>query len=162
MTRFGLSRRGHRLFGNVDSFLVNCLLLRRLLASVRSGVVKTFRCTTSGSLMLEPSRLHRLLHLQPGLTPSWIASCRSCAGFDLLTAAQSLAIVGSIALFKFSQPLPALLLILVVIAFAALLHMPFENVERFARARIRRRECVSCGTTKLKDAAIRCHSCTSI
>ena len=25
-------------------FLVNCLVLRRLLASVRSGVVKTFRC----------------------------------------------------------------------------------------------------------------------
>ena len=27
-------------------FLVNCLVLRRLLTSVRSGVVKTFRCTT--------------------------------------------------------------------------------------------------------------------
>ena len=25
-------------------FLVNCLVLRRLLTSVRSGVVKTFRC----------------------------------------------------------------------------------------------------------------------
>ena len=29
-----------------DFFLVNCSVLRRLLASVRSGVVKTFRCTT--------------------------------------------------------------------------------------------------------------------
>ena len=27
-------------------FLVNCLVLRHLLASVRSGVVKTFRCVT--------------------------------------------------------------------------------------------------------------------
>ena len=41
---FGLPRRGHRVFGNVFSFLVNCLVSRRLLASVRSGVVKTFLC----------------------------------------------------------------------------------------------------------------------
>ena len=27
-------------------FLVNCLVLRRLLASMRSGVLKTFRCQT--------------------------------------------------------------------------------------------------------------------
>ena len=43
---FGLPRRGHRLFGNVDFFLVNCLQLRSLLASERSGVVKTFRWQT--------------------------------------------------------------------------------------------------------------------
>ena len=43
LSRFGLQRRGHRLFGNVRFFLVNCLVLRRFLTSERSGVVKTFR-----------------------------------------------------------------------------------------------------------------------
>ena len=43
LSRAGLPRRGHRLFGNVITFLVNCLVLRSLLASGRSGVVKTFR-----------------------------------------------------------------------------------------------------------------------
>ena len=43
----GLVCREHRLFGKVifwqrNFFLVNCSQLRRLLASVRSGVVKTF------------------------------------------------------------------------------------------------------------------------
>ena len=40
VTCFDLPRRGHRLFGNLGSFLVNYLVLRSLLASVRSGVVK--------------------------------------------------------------------------------------------------------------------------
>ena len=111
--------------------------------------------------MLEPSRLHRILQLQPGIVPRWLASCRSCSGFDVLTAIQSLNIVGSIVLFQLSHPLLGSLLIGFVVAFAGLLHMPFEDVERFARARIRRRECVSCGTTELKDASIRCHFCTS-
>ena len=86
--------------------------------------------------MLEPSRLHRMLDLQPGLAPRWLASCRSCAGFDLLTVVQSLAIVGSIVLFRLSHPGPAVLLIGAVVTFAGLLHIPFENVERFARARM--------------------------
>ena len=37
LSRSGWPRRGRRLFGNVVSFLANCFVLRRLLASMRSG-----------------------------------------------------------------------------------------------------------------------------
>ena len=71
LTRFGLPRRGHRLFWQHGFFLVNCLVLRHFLASVRSGVVKTFRCQTlpfSSSCVLFP--IGTFLH--GGSFPSWL------------------------------------------------------------------------------------------
>lgn len=81
------------------------------------------------------------------MLPTLLASCRRCAGgFDVLTAVQSLALVAAIVLWKLSHPIAAMLTVCVVVAFAMVLEIPFENTERWARARIRRGECTRCGS----------------
>ena len=91
--------------------------------------------------------------------PRWIASCRSCDGFDLLIALQTGSLIAAIALWKLSHIIPALIVVVVTLCFAFLLHLPFENIERFARARIRRRECVYCGELAFDETGGNCHNC---
>ena len=89
LSRFGLQRRGHRLFGNVNSFLVNCFVMRRFLASVRSGVVKSFRCralaeclsSTDGQLRQLPHARHQTsLQTRRLLGLACLLRCRNAQG----------------------------------------------------------------------------------
>jgi len=108
--------------------------------------------------VLQPSRLHRMLRMRPGRVPRWIASSGFCAGFDAISALQTTAIVAAIVLWQHALIL-AIVLIAAVVLFCVVLHIPFADVERFARARVRRRECVVCGATLVTHGAEECPNC---
>lgn len=107
--------------------------------------------------MLRPSPLHRVFRVEPGLAPRWVVSS-SCEGGDAFVWVEVLLILGAIFVWQHSH-VASLALVTATLAFAALLHLPFERVERFARARRRRRECIFCGR-KLESGEI-CAACDS-
>ena len=107
--------------------------------------------------MLRPRPLHRLFRVEPGLAPRWVAS-GSCDGGDVLIWIEVLLILSAIMVWQHA-PAVSIALVVATIAFYALLHSHFEDVERFARARRRRGECISCGL-KLQSQAV-CDTCST-
>ncbi len=82
------------------------------------------------------SVLHRLFRITPGDAPAWLCSRHQCAGFDVLGAFESGALVLCVVIGKTSGlwcPLPVA--IAAVILFAACIQQPFARRERFGRAR---------------------------
>ena len=86
----------------------------------------------------EPSRLHRLLHIEPGHAPAYLYSRRNrCTGIDALNLAVVTALLGGFLLFSL-LPAAGAMLIALVIGFEVFIAAPFGKCERKARARIRR------------------------
>jgi hypothetical protein len=92
----------------------------------------------------EGSLLHRALRITPGYAPVWFCSRNTCAGFDLLTAIATVVI--ACMMFLPTHVGWWTWLICLPIATAWLVFaIPFQNRERWGRARRRRGECVWCG-----------------
>src|SRR5438105_10455642 len=92
------------------------------------------------------SLLHRLLRITPGYTPEWFCSRDECLGMDLLIAGEVGVGFGSVLTAQcrgwwWLVP-PALA---AVVWFGLKVHIPFQDRERWGRARRRRGECVWCG-----------------
>ncbi len=105
------------------------------------------------------SPLHRLLRLAPGSVPPWFCSRDSCTGFDLLIAVEVGLILGALLLGQFHGLWwPLAVAIPSVILFWAFVHAPFENRERWGRARRRRGECVWCGQAGVEPGS-HCEGC---
>ena len=107
---------------------------------------------------LKPSLLHRVCRLRPGSVPNWFASRHSCEGLDILIAFDVAFAVAGVLLWQHAV-LPSVVLITTAVMFVAFVHMPFESVERFARARRRRGECVACGQKLRRGEQRSCLSC---
>ncbi len=108
--------------------------------------------------MLRPSRLHRMMGVQPGRVPRWLASTGTCGGLDAICLSQTAALVAAYLLWKHSAAL-SIALIAANAAFLVFLRMPFGDVERFARARLRRGECVTCGAKLADNGESPCTMC---
>ena len=110
--------------------------------------------------LAEGSLLHRVFGITPGYAPFWFCSRNTCAGFDLLTAIASAAIIcvfflparGSWWTLSIGIPLAIAWLVLAI---------PFQNRERWGRARRRRGECVWCGQENTMPE-IACSMCNRI
>jgi len=81
-------------------------------------------------------------------------------GFDAIWALEVAAVVAGLFLWK-HFPVSAFVLLSAVILFFAFFHMPLEKVERFARARVRRGECVACGTKIVGPPTQHCPNCSA-
>ena len=108
----------------------------------------------------EGSLLHRACRIPPGYAPLWFCSRNTCAGFDLLTAVAT-AVIGCmmflptrVGWWTWSICLPIAIAWLV---FA----IPFQNRERWGRARRRRGECVWCGQANT-NPGVACSRCDRI
>lgn len=111
---------------------------------------------------LEPSRLHRWFHYEPGHCPGWLYAS-SCDSLNLITALCTALLAGGGALLYIGARLPlwvVLLLLLPPVIWVMAEEGRFVDVERFARARLRRHECITCGV-KLDDPDDeRCRQCS--
>jgi hypothetical protein len=108
----------------------------------------------------EGSLLHRALRITPGYAPVWFCSRNTCAGFDLLTAIATGAIGCMIFLPTRIGWWTWWLGVPIVIA-CLVFGIPFQDRERWGRARRRRGECVWCGQ---KDTSpdVPCRKCDRI
>ena len=107
------------------------------------------------SRVLQPSLLHRVFEWQPGTVPTWIASANSCIGFDALTTIEVIMVLAAIRLWQGSL-VPSVGIIFLILGFGLFIHLPFADVERFARARRRRGECINCGMKLQPDTPCQC------
>jgi hypothetical protein len=85
----------------------------------------------------EPSRLHRLLHIEPGYAPAYLYSRDRCTGIDAPNLAVVAALLGGFLLFSL-LPAAGAMLVALVIGFEVFIAAPSGKCERKARARIRR------------------------
>lgn len=116
---------------------------------------RTMKC-----VKLQQSLLHRMIGVQPGCVPRWVSSAGGCARIDAISFSQSVVLVAAIVAWPQSLML-AIVLSLCIVVFILLFQLPFESVERLARARRRRGECVRCGANcvaESDDAVRRSHS----
>ena|ERR1700733_1321181 len=110
-------------------------------------------------IVAPPSLLHRWLRLTPGYAPKLVLAGGICNGFNLLSFLEVVIVLG--AYMAWSKLglwwLPMLLLPAAVLAFI-FLDYPFEQRERWGRARRRREECVWCGNAGVKPGIL-CQKC---
>ena len=92
----------------------------------------------------EGSLLHRAFRITPGYAPVWLCSRNTCAGIDLLTAVGSVALGCMMFLPKHVGWWTWWISLPILIA-CPVFALPFQNRERWGRARRRRGECVWCG-----------------
>jgi hypothetical protein len=109
------------------------------------------------STKLQISLLHRALKIPPGQAKESFCRQSECRGVDYLEAALLtavlLAIISSVVAFPVT-----LLLGGGALLFGLLIDAPFRSCERLARARLRRRECINCGS-KLGTAEAKSDTC---
>lgn len=105
------------------------------------------------------SLLHRILRFAPGRVPAWLCSRDYCTGFDLIIASQITLLTGAFVASKVLH-LPWLWIPALVVlgSFAWFVYLPFEQRERWGRARLRRGECVWCGESGVASGA-ECQAC---
>lgn len=117
-----------------------------------------------------PSRLHRVFGWRRGHAPnrSYTSECPGDASLPMDVGAGVFAIgvfAGIIGLGEWLGWLRwvafgfSLCLIAASIAYFRLIYDPFNNSERYARARIRRHKCVICGAKIVSDGAEQCDEC---
>ncbi len=95
-------------------------------------------------VIAEGAFLHRVFGITPGYASVWLCSRKPCEGVDLLTAIASVTIICMIVLAARVGWWMWLVCIPILIAWLVLT-IPFQNRERWGRARRRRGECVWCG-----------------
>lgn len=107
----------------------------------------------------EPSWLHQWLQLVPGRAPSWFVTCNSCHGFDVFIGLHVALVLSAFLGWRIDPGVT--FACLGALALSLVIYMWVEKCERLSRARIRRCECVRCGSklAELRNDSDFCDDC---
>lgn len=105
------------------------------------------------------SWLHRVLHITPGYASNFLLSPDSCLGFDMLVVINGILFLGISGLLHiYGIKWGWVVGLFIGLVFMIFIVVPFENRERFGRARRRRGECVWCGQMGIVSGSV-CTNC---
>jgi hypothetical protein len=107
-----------------------------------------------------PSLLHRRLRVTPGRVPSLICAT-TCEGFDVFVPLLGFPLffwLCNLLAGTSRWPLPWMIAIPIVCGLGFAFYLPFQDRERFGRARRRRGECVWCGQANVASKTV-CPRC---